>query len=875
MWFLKPLIFGIAFIVVVSVMFWDDRKSLFGGLSRWLRCKFSKEGIDRTISGGTGKQLSFLLFLIFISLIIFMLVSLIFQVTFNESSGFWGRLGKVYCHFLDPGELSRENTPGGIILAFLITLSGSVLMSGVLISTISNIIDRRVDHIKSGQVVYDFSDHIVIIGFDKMTIGLIRQLAKDKTCRFLIQTIQDVPAIRHELLSHLDEDIDKRVTIIHGGRNSEEDLRNLQISCLRKKTGWRSRLKQSGLNAVLTSCQTIFVLGEKDEADHDSLNVECVKKIAAIRKDQIREAVCESDVSLKSDVIPLLLNATAKDRAVADKSLNLRFPLLKMACQLIDRYNSCVDRPTRTAEDRNELETLSGLYSLLDGETMVSPDDYVNVLPGLMADIRDILRTGKDSVSGLILAEQDRLLSEYMTVALPLLRCNVLIEYQSTFALFQGKKMHEQICRYVDFVPFNFYEMWAQKVLVGGDYSLQDGGKVNYLPLDREVMTDKYVHFVVVGASRMGVALMTEASRIAHFANYKNHKTRITLIDEHACEEAAILKSRYAAFFRSVNVYYNGETTPHAGSGQLGSYLDIEFHFLEGRIESDLIREKLTAWATDPRQLLTIAICLNQPPVSLATGIYLPDAIYRHKIPVLIRQEVSCSTLTSLESSANDRFAHVRPFGMIDDCYDVDLNNDIIPRLVHYIYSNFGCFETKNPTEQELAACWNDIDVIHKWSNRYHADTIPVKLRAVGYTNITRYDIGDFKKIDWTGFEKHVELLAPIEHNRWNIERLLAGFDVLSEKARQELVSRFGSDKREIIEDMYHLKELKNEHFLNQETSELKVRIKAVKKMVESAYYHDCIVPFEELSIADQNSDRVISKGIPWIANRLLQIGGI
>ena len=66
---------------------------------------------------------------------------------------------------------------------------------------------------------------------------------------------------------------------------------------------------------------------------------------------------------------------------------------------------------------------------------------------------------------------------------------------------------------------------------------------MEYPALDREPITwesDRYVHFVIIGMSRMGVALGVEAAHLLHFPNFcrdKRLKSRITFIDADADKE--------------------------------------------------------------------------------------------------------------------------------------------------------------------------------------------------------------------------------------------------------------------------------------------------------------------------------------------------
>lgn len=102
------------------------------------------------------------------------------------------------------------------------------------------------------------------------------------------------------------------------------------------------------------------------------------------------------------------------------------------------------------------------------------------------------------------------------------------------------------------FTPFNFYEIWARRVLV--KCSAESNGTIHYFPLDRGGISENsenYVHLVIIGMTRMGIALAIEAAHIAHFPNFKTHrkKTRITFIDREARREMDFFMGRYRHLF--------------------------------------------------------------------------------------------------------------------------------------------------------------------------------------------------------------------------------------------------------------------------------------------------------------------------------------
>ena len=102
--------------------------------------------------------------------------------------------------------------------------------------------------------------------------------------------------------------------------------------------------------------------------------------------------------------------------------------------------------------------------------------------------------------------------------------------YSNIRVLFRYFRFRISVSQYLEFTPFNFYEIWARRVLV--KCSAESNGTIHYFPLDRGGISENsenYVHLVIIGMTRMGIALAIEAAHIAHFPNFKTHrkKTRI------------------------------------------------------------------------------------------------------------------------------------------------------------------------------------------------------------------------------------------------------------------------------------------------------------------------------------------------------------
>ena len=617
--------------------------------------------IDSVISKSAFKQLSFLAIVTVLAFGILLFFMLLMHGDKNLHISDW------LLSFINPGNFfanSDDLDESQRIWAIISGIVGLVFMSGLLISVISNIIERRVDSVKNGKVYYYFKNHIVIIGYDRMSIGLIGQFAKDERyCKseIVLQTTQEVPKVCHELYSRLASKNERKLTIISGNRTSAEDLERL----------------------YLHQCREIFILGEKDEFDSDSLDVECVKKIH----------------------------------------------------EILSQKN-----------------------------------------------------TGK------------------------IIRCNVRFEYQTTFSVFQRQDI-EQLKDRIDFVPFNYYEIWAQKVFADNEYeSLEKSelsGKLEYPPLDRNGISaesDAKVQLVVVGMSNMGIALGIYAAHLCHFPNFitKGIKTRITFIDENADLKMNSMQGQYRHLFDEVEVFYrevnrndmmncdvmkNNETRiyPHEDKK---IFTDIEFEFIRANVEYPAIQDYLARLSCESNIYLTIAVCSSFPPQALATGLYLPDELYDNHIPIFVQQEIPYCTLDIL--TKDGKYKNVKPFGMLENCYDLGKADDRIPMMINYVYSK-GIPEEF--PEEEIVAMWRNLRTALKWSNRYNADSIKFKIRSF-YNSVVDEQLND----------KQIELMAKVEHNRWNIEKLLMGYRAVTP-----------IEKEEIAENLSKKTEYKNKRFAHRD----------------------------------------------------------
>ena len=662
------------------------------------------QNFDRSFSGKWWKQIAWLAGTITVVFFILYIIGIYcgidisaFSAHEDKESSFFRFLINL---FIDPGNvynLPKEH----LWYATIVAITGMVLFVGILITVISNMLERRIEHYREGDIRYSLSGHIIIIGFDKIAPSLIRQLCNDKNyqgCQILIQSVQPTLEIRDKLHEFLSKEQERRIVIFHARRNSEEELLLLNTHKARE----------------------VFLLGENDEPDHDFINIECLKKIVTIHK----------------------------------------------------RLPNC-----------------------------------------------------------------------------PKVSFTVLFEYQSTFAAFQITDLASEWRQYIKFHPINYHEEWAKRLIVKRQYG-EGPDKITYPSLDgRNGLSEDsphYVHLVIIGMSRMGVALGVEAAQLMHFPNFnrdKSLRTRITFISNDAEQEMNYFIGRYSHFFEVQSHYYmnlsqytvkditqsNFNTlrehlAPTKFQGKESDFLDIEYTFIQGDTTTPQAHKLFEMLAKDTNAILSIAVCISDPPASIAMGLYLPDIIYQKDIPVFIRQKTSSALLDIIrrvneKNPGFNKYRNVYPFGMREQCFDLGHNELYRALGIQFLYAN-SCdsLPTSIPPKEQLLPGWDDTEIALRWSNYYSSYSINPKLRSLGIN-----ENNECPELT----EKQIEIIAQVEHNRWNVEKLLLGYRKPDQQEAREM-SR----------------------------NELKLR-----------FIHPDIVPYDELSTASKDYDRAIAAGIPLLSN--------
>lgn len=393
----------------------------------------------------------------------------------------------------------------------------------------------------------------------------------------------------------------------------------------------------------------------------------------------------------------------------------------------------------------------------------------------------------------------------------PRLNCRVMFEYQTTFSVFQFFDLNEQMDTYLHFVPFNYYELWAQNVLINKyiekEQLMANFQNGKYLPLEGiegiKANDEKYVHLFIVGMSRMGVAMAIEAAHLSHYPNYEEKKirTKITFIDKNAVEEKEFFMGRFKELFslshwRYGDINDNNDSVrwqmPHIPSDYEylgGDFIDIEWEFINGGIESLAVQNYILASA-NPMARITIAICLPESNRSHAAALYLNKRIYESSsvLQVLAYNRYGDSIVKAINKGSSEYpfCGKLRSFGSEEDCI-VCKHLEYSEEIGNHIANAYAKGEPRYAINPENSYSGKS-NTANQWSNIYNGNTLWTKLRS----------------IDLETFDNNIDILANVEHNRWNVEELLMNFRYLEENEQIE-IKNGKRTKKELKKKMAHL----------------------------------------------------------------------
>lgn len=255
---------------------------------------------DRSFSSGQSKQL---LWLVGIMAIVFAMLTSLSYIEFLYAPAadviphWYERCRDILLVLIDPGSGSESMSSTFIIICAVV---GLIIFTGMLISVISNVLERRVESYEKGETDYNIKNHVVVVGFNKSVPKLLSKIYEaNKESYILLMSSRETEYIRDFLHSNLENDCEQNIIIIRGISTAKDDIMRLNL---------RNNVKE------------IYVIGEEDDDCHDANNLKCVELISG-KLEGRKDVMCY--VQIDSDTVYMLLQRVGFAKNITDK-LNLQ-----------------------------------------------------------------------------------------------------------------------------------------------------------------------------------------------------------------------------------------------------------------------------------------------------------------------------------------------------------------------------------------------------------------------------------------------------------------------------------------------------------------------------------------------------------------------
>ncbi len=299
---------------------------------------------------------------------------------------------------------------------------------------------------------------------------------------------------------------------------------------------------------------------------------------------------------------------------------------------------------------------------------------------------------------------------------------------------------------------FNTYERGAQALLL------------RHPPFsDVDDPADPPPHILVVGLGRLGASLVVQAARNWQTGKHSpGRRLRITAVDKRADQKLLALSVRHPEVQKLCDV----------------TALTIDVPSPEF--------EQCTEIGPEAVEPITAAyVCFDNDARSMETALVLHGRLRSREVPVVMRAGRDSGLPALLSPTLGAEFKDLHPFGLLDRTCDPDLvlggTDEIIARALHdvYVHARLGERWEYGPERDEKErttpsiAPWNELDESFRDANRDQAAHTAVKLAAVG---CELEELADWHHQPFAFTTDEVELLAEMEHERWNVDQRRHGW---------------------------------------------------------------------------------------------------
>ncbi len=325
------------------------------------------------------------------------------------------------------------------------------------------------------------------------------------------------------------------------------------------------------------------------------------------------------------------------------------------------------------------------------------------------------------------------------------------------------------------------------------------------------------LHIIIAGSERLAESFACVSLQICHFPEYSvsGKRTVISFVGNNMKERMEhFVSANQNMFLLSHYSYISGDTSlKFVPDAEYGDFLDIEWEFIEGDIDSAYVRKMLVSDCKDSHRKLALAICTEKSSDNLAYSLHLPREIYDNNVPVAVYQSEHPSLLAKAVSTG--LYGNLVCYGEAYPGSDaLLLNRSLCGKRVNYLYAReYGSSNSATPDD-----AWAGLSFAHKMSSIASANSIPLKLRA--------FNIKPSSEAVDALSDAVLDSLSEVEHRRWMSSVLLLGYRAAKISERK---------------DRSNFKQLKAEK-----------------------YIHLDIAPYGEIA-SETEKDLLIVKNIPYV----------
>lgn len=298
-------------------------------------------------------------------------------------------------------------------------------------------------------------------------------------------------------------------------------------------------------------------------------------------------------------------------------------------------------------------------------------------------------------------------------------------------------------------------------------------------PVDRQIKTDKQPHAVFFGYTSLTRNLVREVCQNWHFSSLK--RPLITVFADGISEKDVCSDLNYLPFIADLDIY--STTDGMANSGELDRCM-----------EKTIIHQIFSCHETDGDQLIQLSRLgvwhRRHPEINALYFTYNDDNLTAGIEPFLSKDNpvkliTACQEVVNLhewKAETRDSFA----------------------RLIHEKYLSERPGKT-GPADKP----WEQLPEMYRQANRSQADHVEVKIRTLLGKSFRLTDSSPelilelektVKALPETG--GFTEILAEMEHNRWNADRWISGWRYSPNRDEQQLLHNFLVPYSELPDDI-------------------------------------------------------------------------